>query len=59
MLGGLLWGLLIAWILSIFNFNYMFINAVYGLLRLKISTDVYYVVFALLGLIYGIINKDT
>ena len=59
MLGGLLWGLLIAWILSIFNFNYMFINAVYELLRLKISTYVYYVVFALLGLIYGIINKDT
>ena len=59
MLGGLLWGLLIAWILSIFNFNYMFINAVYELLRLIISTDVYYVVFALLGLIYGIINKDT
>ena len=59
MLGGLLWCILIAWILSIFNFNYMFINAVYELLRLKISTDVDYVVFALLGLIYGIINKDT
>ena len=59
MLGGLLWGLLIAWILSIFNFNYMFINAVYELLRLKISTDVDYVLFVLLGLIYGIINKDT
>ncbi|XZK30623.1 hypothetical protein ACSXCN_03725 [Clostridium perfringens] len=59
MLGGLLWGLLITWILSIFNFDYMFINAVYELWRLKISTDVYYVVFALLGLICGIINKDT
>ncbi|WP_346967265.1 hypothetical protein [Clostridium perfringens] len=59
MLGGLLWGLLIAWILSIFNFDYMFINTVYELWGLKISTDVYYVVFALLGLIYGIINKDT
>ncbi|MDK0563483.1 hypothetical protein P5E48_09120 [Clostridium perfringens] len=59
MLGGLLWGLLIAWILSIFNFDYMFINGVYELWGLKISTDVYYVVFALLGLICGIINKDT
>lgn len=59
MLGGLLMGLLIAWILSIFNFDYMFINAVYELLGLKISTDVYYVVLVLLGLIYGIINKDT
>ncbi|GAA0117823.1 hypothetical protein ACV3P7_09550 [Clostridium perfringens] len=59
MLGGLLWGLLIAWILSIFNFDYMFINTVYELWGLKISTDVYYVVFALLGLICGIINKDT
>ncbi|MDK0616386.1 hypothetical protein P5F24_00495 [Clostridium perfringens] len=44
MLGGLLWGLLIAWILSIFNFDYMFINTVYELWGLKISTDVYYVV---------------
>ncbi|GAA0067018.1 hypothetical protein QTG95_10760 [Clostridium perfringens] len=44
MLGGLLWGLLITWILSIFNFDYMFINAVYELWGLKISTDVYYVV---------------
>lgn len=59
MLGGLLWGLLIAWILSIFNFDYMFINTVYELWGLKISTDVYYVVFALLGLICGIINKYT
>lgn len=59
MLGGLLWGLLIAWILSIFNFDYMFINTVYELWGLKISIDVYYVVFALLGLICGIINKDT
>ncbi|HFE9685367.1 hypothetical protein [Clostridium perfringens] len=45
--------------LSIFNFDYMFINGVYELWGLKISTDVYYVVFALLGLICGIINKDT
>ncbi|EGT0684407.1 hypothetical protein ACV3R4_07575 [Clostridium perfringens] len=59
MLGGLLWGLLITWMLSIFNFDYMFINGVYELWGLKISTDVYYVVFALLGLICGIINKDT
>jgi len=58
-LGGLLWGLLITWMLSIFNFDYMFINGVYELWGLKISTDVYYVVFALLGLICGIINKDT
>lgn len=42
-----------------FNFDYMFINVVYELWGLKISTDVYYVVFALLVLICGIINKDT
>ncbi|MDZ5254179.1 hypothetical protein [Clostridium sp. LIBA-8841] len=58
MLGGLLWGLLIAWILSIFNFDRMFINAVYELFGLRISSDVYYVVLALLGLICGIINKE-
>lgn len=58
MLSGLLGGLFVAWILSLFNFDHMFINAVYELLGLKISTDVYYVVFALLGLICGIINKE-
>lgn len=59
MLGGLLWGLLIAWLLSIFNFDHMFINAVYELFKIRISTDVYYVVFALLGLVCGIINKES
>lgn len=58
MLSGLLWGLLIAWILSIFNFDHMFINAVYEIFGLRISSDVYYVVLALLGLICGIINKE-
>ena len=39
MLGGVLGGLLIAWILSIFNFDRMFINTLYELLGLSISTD--------------------
>lgn len=58
MLGGVLGGLLIAWILSIFNFDRMFINALYELLGLRISTDAYYVIFALLGAIGSIMKKE-
>lgn len=58
MLGGLLGGLLIAWLLSIFNFDNMFINAIYELLGLNVSVDVYYVIFGLIGLIGGIIKSD-
>lgn len=58
MLGGVLGGLLIAWILSIFNFDRMFINALYELLGLSISTDAYYVIFVLLGAIGSIMKKE-
>ncbi|MDM0490938.1 hypothetical protein QTH10_04690 [Clostridium perfringens] len=58
MLGGVLGGLLIAWILIIFNFDRMFINTLYELLGLSISTDAYYVIFALLGAIGSIIKKE-
>lgn len=58
MLGGVLGGLLIAWILSIFNFDSMFINTLYELLGLSISTDAYYVIFALLGAIGSIMKKE-
>lgn len=58
MLGGVLGGLLIAWILSIFNFDRMFINILYELLGLSISTDAYYVIFALLGAISSIMKKE-
>lgn len=56
MFSGILGGLFIAWILSIFNFDSMFIRAVYEIFSLNISTDVYYVIFALIGLIGGIIK---
>ncbi len=58
MLGGILGGLLIAWILSIFNFDRMFINTLYEFLGLSISTDAYYVIFALLGIISSIMKKE-
>ncbi|WP_332829971.1 hypothetical protein [Clostridium perfringens] len=58
MLGGVLAGLLIAWILSIFNFDRMLINTLYELLGLSISTDAYYVIFALLGAISSIMKKE-
>ena len=58
MLGGVLGGLLIAWILSIFNFDSMFINTLDELLGLSISTDAYYVIFALLGAIGSVMKKE-
>ncbi|MGG5460797.1 hypothetical protein [Clostridium sp. B9] len=58
MFGGLVGGLICAWILSIFNFDVMVSNAFYELFDVTISNDVYYVCFALLGAICGSIKKE-
>ena len=57
MLGGVLGGLLIAWILVYLISYCMFINTLYELLGLSISTDAYYVIFALLGAIGSVMKK--
>lgn len=51
MLSGLLGGLLVAWILSLFDFDKMVINSIYEVFDIEISKDLYYVIFALIGLI--------
>lgn len=51
MLRGLLGGLLVAWILSLFAFDKMVINSIHEVFDIEVSKDLYYVIFALIGLI--------
>lgn len=51
MLSGLVGGLIIAWILSLFDFHKMFKKAILEIFDKEVSTDFYYVFFALIGLI--------
>lgn len=44
-------GLLLAWILSLFNFDNIFVEGVQTFVHFKVVTAHYYLVFALLGLI--------
>ena len=44
-------GLLLAWILSLFNFDTMFVEGVQTFVHFKVITAHYYLVFALLGLV--------
>ena len=44
-------GLLLAWILSLFNFDNIFVEAVQTFVHFKVITAHYYLLFALLGLI--------
>lgn len=56
MLSGLLGGLLVAWILSLFDFDKMVINSIYEVFDIEVSKDLYYVIFALIGLISHILK---
>ncbi|HHD2754003.1 TPA: hypothetical protein ACOTG0_002848 [Clostridium perfringens] len=56
MLRGLLGGLLVAWILSLFDFDNMVINSIHEVFDIEVSKDLYYVIFALIGLISHILK---
>lgn len=51
MLIGLIRGLAIAWILSLLDFDKMFINATKEVFDVEVSKDLYYVIFAFIGLV--------
>lgn len=53
MLEGLLWGLILAWFLTLFNFDNMTKEALQQLFDISISTATYYFIFATIGLISG------
>lgn len=56
MLSGLLGGLFVAWILSLFDFDSMVINSIHEVFDIEVSRDLYYVIFALIGLISHILK---
>jgi Co/Zn/Cd efflux system component len=57
----LLNALITAWILALFTFDKICITALKELFNINITTNTYYFIFAIIGLIYGmvmfIINK--
>ncbi len=57
MVNGLIGSLLLAWILSWFNFENHFINAFKELFNIDISISSYYIVFGAVGLLIGLIFK--
>lgn len=44
-------GLLLAWILSLFNFDTIFVEGIQTFVHFKVITAHYYLLFALLGII--------
>ena len=53
---GLIFGLVVAWIISLFGGDALLIQGMSELTGKQISTEGYYTIFALLGLIGGFIK---
>lgn len=58
MLEGLLGALILAWFLTLFNFDIITQDALKELFNISISTSTYYFIFAIIGLIGGTL-KDS
>ncbi|NLY71077.1 MAG: hypothetical protein GX076_05280 [Clostridiales bacterium] len=54
---GLIFGLIVGWLVSLFGGNTLIIEGIYELTGKEISSAGYYTIFALLGLISGAIKK--
>lgn len=59
MLLGLISGLIVAWLVSIFGGDLLIIQGVFELTGKQISIAGYYTIFALVGLIGGLIKDST
>lgn len=57
MLEGIIEGLIVAFILSLFNVDEIVADAFKELFKMEITTSGYYFIFAILGLISGIFNR--
>lgn len=57
MLEGLIGGLIIAWILTLFNFDMVCMTALKELINVSISKSTYYFIFAMIGLITGALRE--
>ena len=58
MLDGIIYGLIVAWILAIFNVDNICIEVLQPIVPFVLTTAHYYFVFGVVGLIYGIIHND-
>ncbi|HHU32693.1 MAG: hypothetical protein ACOX1Y_11795 [Zhaonellaceae bacterium] len=59
MLIGLIFGLIIGWLVSLFGGNTLIIQGVFELTGREISNAGYYTIFALLGLIGGLLKHKS
>lgn len=57
MLEGLIGGLIVAWILTLFNFDMVCMTALKELINVSISKSTYYFMFAMIGLITGALRE--
>lgn len=57
LLGWLLSGLLTAWLLSLIEFDRVVIKALQELMNIDISEESYYFIFAMIGVVAGIIHR--
>lgn len=57
MIGGILYGLLCGWILTLFNVDDICIEVLQQFISFELTTAHYYFVFGLIGMIYGIIHN--
>ena len=57
MLGGLIFGLVIAWVVSLFGGDSLLINGIRELTGNDITNAGYYTIFAIIGLIGGALKK--
>ena len=62
MIGGILYGLLCGWILTLFNVDNIYIEVLQPIVPFVLTTSHYYFVFGFVGIVYGIVyylrNKD-
>lgn len=55
---GIIQGLLVGWLLSLFNFNDVILNALQPFANAELSMDIYYIIFAFIGVLYGLIKEN-
>ncbi len=58
MLSGILSGLFVAFIASLFGFDHFFIQSFHEIFNKQISVATYYVIFAILGCIAGFLRRE-
>ena len=58
MLGGLIFGLVIGWVVSLFGGDSLLINGIRELTGNDITSAGYYTIFAIIGLIGGALKKQ-